>query len=207
MQPRIPERFLSDRKPLPLRVKRLTDSPYAKLERGLPGDVGYDLLLLENVTLEPGVPQKLGHGLAIQPADGYYTLILPRSSTLSRSQDSVSFAETVSTGNEVSYRKATKKDVKDFPILAPANSNWLKAGAIIINNLTPVYVAPGVIDPTYRGEFMTSALNLGKTPLTLKAGQSISQLIVCRKYETDVEYVDDLSKTVRANGGFGSTGK
>jgi dUTP pyrophosphatase len=66
--------------------------------------------------------------------------------------------------------------------------------------------APGTIDPGYRGELRVILLNLGREPYTIRAGDRIAQMIVA-KYEA-VEWVEqDLARSVRGSGGFGSSGR
>lgn len=65
----------------------------------------------------------------------------------------------------------------------------------------------GTIDSDYRGEFSVVLINLGKEPFIIEPNMRIAQAIVS-KYEHVVwQEVDELSKTERGIGGFGSTGK
>ena len=53
-------------------------------------------------------------------------------------------------------------------------------------------------------------MNLSNTPFVINPGERIAQLVIA-KYEQlawdPVESLDDLGKTDRGQGGFGSTGK
>ena len=65
----------------------------------------------------------------------------------------------------------------------------------------------GVIDADYTGEIMAVVENRGQTPQIIKAGERFAQLIIEEYVHTDVVEVDELDETVRAGGGFGSTGQ
>ena len=65
----------------------------------------------------------------------------------------------------------------------------------------------GVIDSDYRGEIMAVIENRGQIPYVIKAGERFCQLVIQEYVHTDVVEVDKLDDTVRAGGGFGSTGQ
>lgn len=64
----------------------------------------------------------------------------------------------------------------------------------------------GVIDPGYRGEIKVVLTNLSELPHTIAPGDRIAQLRLVRRIEATFEEVASLDETVRAAGGFGSTG-
>ncbi len=64
----------------------------------------------------------------------------------------------------------------------------------------------GVIDPGYRGEIKVVLTNLAAISQTVAAGDRVAQLRLVRRIEATFEVVDSLDETVRAGGGFGSTG-
>ena len=64
----------------------------------------------------------------------------------------------------------------------------------------------GVIDADYRGEIMAVIENRGQIPQIIKAGERFAQLIIEEYVHTDVIEVEELDDTIRAGGGFGSTG-
>ena len=69
--------------------------------------------------------------------------------------------------------------------------------------------APGTIDEDYRGELMVLLVNLGGEPATIQPGNRIAQLVVAPVTRVRVEarsQVDNLGRTDRGEGGFGSTG-
>src|ERR1700722_16817735 len=65
----------------------------------------------------------------------------------------------------------------------------------------------GVIDAGYRGEILILMTNLGQTPVTLKAGEKIAQMIPVPVLTGAVEVVDSLQESIRAEKGFGSSGQ
>lgn len=64
----------------------------------------------------------------------------------------------------------------------------------------------GVIDCDYRGEVMVALHNHTDTPQTVAKGERIAQLVITPYVVADFEEADELSETVRGEGGFGSTG-
>ena len=65
----------------------------------------------------------------------------------------------------------------------------------------------GVIDSDYRGEIKVALHNHGKTDQTVAIGERIAQLVIAPYLFVEYEEKDELSDTVRGEGGFGSTGR
>ena len=65
----------------------------------------------------------------------------------------------------------------------------------------------GVIDSDYRGEIMVALHNHGDEPKTVESGERIAQLVLVPYLTAEFDEVDELSDTVRGEGGFGSTGR
>ncbi|KAI5171045.1 dUTP pyrophosphatase [Nematocida sp. LUAm3] len=65
----------------------------------------------------------------------------------------------------------------------------------------------GIIDSDYRGELFVLLLNTGSLPFTYGVNDRIAQLVILPVFQGPVETVTSLTETVRAAGGFGSTGK
>ena len=65
----------------------------------------------------------------------------------------------------------------------------------------------GVIDSDYRGEIMVALHNHADTPATVLAGERVAQLVITPFLKAEFELSEDLSDTVRGEGGFGSTGR
>ena len=65
----------------------------------------------------------------------------------------------------------------------------------------------GVVDADYRGEVMVALHNHTDKEQKIEAGERIAQLVIAPFLKADFELTDELSSTVRGEGGFGSTGK
>ncbi len=65
----------------------------------------------------------------------------------------------------------------------------------------------GVIDADYRGEIMVALHNHGVSAQTVDPGERIAQLVIAPYIVGAFHQVDELSDTVRGEGGFGSTGR
>ncbi|MBO1029805.1 dUTP diphosphatase [Tessaracoccus sp. SD287] len=67
--------------------------------------------------------------------------------------------------------------------------------------------APGVIDSGYRGEIQVNLINHDPhTPIALKRGDRIAQLVIQTVVTADFQPVEDLDDTARGTGGHGSSG-
>lgn len=64
----------------------------------------------------------------------------------------------------------------------------------------------GVIDSGYRGEYMIALMNLGKQEYKIEKGDKIAQVLIQKVEHPDVLVAEELSKTSRGAGGFGSSG-
>lgn len=67
-------------------------------------------------------------------------------------------------------------------------------------------VATGVIDADYRGEWKVIMYNYSSTPLEIKVGERIAQVVLRPTIQRKFEAVDELQESARGTGGFGSTG-
>jgi dUTP pyrophosphatase len=65
----------------------------------------------------------------------------------------------------------------------------------------------GVIDAGYRGEILVLMTNLGEAAVELKAGEKIAQMIPVPVLTGEVETVERLEESARAEKGFGSSGR
>ncbi len=65
----------------------------------------------------------------------------------------------------------------------------------------------GVVDCDYRGEIMVALHNHSTEPQTVCKDERIAQMVITPYVTADFEEADDLSDTVRGEGGFGSTGR
>ena len=82
----------------------------------------------------------------------------------------------------------------------PRSGLALKHGITLVNT-------PGTIDSDYRGEVGVILINLSTEEFIVNPGERIGQLVLQKVYKMEFESVDELSTTVRAEGGFGHTGK
>jgi dUTP pyrophosphatase len=82
----------------------------------------------------------------------------------------------------------------------PRSGLAARCGMAIVN-------APGTVDADYRGEIQVIVINLDpSTPVRLQRGDRIAQLVIQRVERAQFVEVDELPDSVRAAGGFGSTG-
>src|SRR4051794_3375162 len=82
----------------------------------------------------------------------------------------------------------------------PRSGLAARAGLALVN-------APGTIDSGYRGEIKVIVINLDpREPIRLRRGDRLAQLLVQRVEHAQFVEVDQLPDSVRAEGGFGSTG-
>ncbi len=65
----------------------------------------------------------------------------------------------------------------------------------------------GVIDADYRGEIMVALHNHTDSPAMVEGGERVAQLAIVPFLKAEFNEVEELSETVRGEGGFGSTGK
>jgi dUTP pyrophosphatase len=79
-----------------------------------------------------------------------------------------------------------------------------RSGLSVKHNLE---VGAGWVDSDYRGEVCVELKNLSSKPFQIAPGDRIAQLILIKVAEADLVEVDELMKTDRGAGGFGSTGK
>ncbi len=82
----------------------------------------------------------------------------------------------------------------------PRSGLALKHGVTVLN-------APGTIDSDYRGEVKVVLINLGSADFLVHPGDRIAQLVIAPVVRAGLEVVASLDTTVRADGGYGSTGR
>ncbi|MGN0329052.1 MAG: dUTP diphosphatase [Lachnospira sp.] len=64
----------------------------------------------------------------------------------------------------------------------------------------------GVIDSDYRGELIVALHNHSQADVTVEPGERVAQIVLAPYITADFNEVEELSDTVRGEGGFGSTG-
>ena len=82
---------------------------------------------------------------------------------------------------------------------------YARSGLATKNGLAPANKV-GVIDADYRGEVMVSLFNQSGIPQTVEPGERLAQMIITPFLKADFTVSDELSDTLRGQGGFGSTG-
>ena len=82
---------------------------------------------------------------------------------------------------------------------------FARSGLAIKHGLAPANCV-GVIDSDYRGEVCVGLVNQTDQPYTVQPDERIARMVISPVLLPDIEVVDELSDTVRAGGGFGSTG-
>ena len=84
-----------------------------------------------------------------------------------------------------------------------------RSGMALVRGLF-VLNAPGVIDPSYRGEVGVVLANIGKHHEVINPGERIAQLLIVRTSVTQFVHdpaIFDNNQTARGSKGYGSTGR
>ena len=107
---------------------------------------------------------------------------------------------------------------------APNNSCWIPTGISVAfsedyeiqirprsglaakNNIT-ILNTPGTIDSDYRGELKIILFNHGHKEFIINNKDRVAQMVLTPVLKMELEETNDLSNTLRGEGGFGSTGK
>ena len=84
--------------------------------------------------------------------------------------------------------------------IRPRSGLAYKYGISVLNS-------PGTIDSDYRGEIKVLLINHSDTDFEIKIGERIAQGVIQKVIQAKFEEVEELNKTARGAGGFGSTGK
>ncbi len=80
-----------------------------------------------------------------------------------------------------------------------------RSGLAFKKNIT-VINSPGTIDADYRGEIGVALINLSSQEFEVKQGERIAQMVIAKHEHAQWTEVNELNKTKRGAGGFGSTG-
>ncbi len=84
--------------------------------------------------------------------------------------------------------------------IRPRSGLAYKHGITVLNS-------PGTIDADYRGEIGVLLVNLSSDDFTIEDGERVAQMVIAKHEQPALTLVKSLDETVRADGGFGSTGK
>lgn len=84
--------------------------------------------------------------------------------------------------------------------IRPRSGMSIKHGITLINCV-------GTIDEDYRGEVCVPVVNISNEAYTIQPQERIAQMVISKYEQAKIEVVTQLTKTIRGEGGFGSTGK
>lgn len=171
-----------------VKVKKLTENAKLPVKLNNPNDFCYDVYATSCTEVSPGV-YKYGIGLAFE---------------IIRGKEEIG---TIREGDEFNTSNMLRKATIDFNNpniklsldLRPRSSIY-KTGMILAN-------CEGTIDEFYRGEASAVFYHLMKKLPIYKVGDRIGQLKLGFTLNIDWVETDELTETVRGEGGFGSTGK
>jgi dUTP pyrophosphatase len=80
-----------------------------------------------------------------------------------------------------------------------------RSGLALKDNIF-VLNSPGTIDSDYRGEIKVILANFSQNDFVINNGARIAQMVLAPYVQATFSTVEDLDKTERGEGGFGSTG-
>lgn len=92
------------------------------------------------------------------------------------------------------------KDPGYAALILPRSGMGHKHG-IVLGNLV------GLIDSDYQGQLLVSAWNRSQVAFTIEPMERIAQLVIVPVVQARFNVVDAFPASVRADGGYGSTGK
>ncbi len=104
-------------------------------------------------------------------------------------------------GNTVILRTGLGVEVPSGYELQVRSRSGLASRGVFVTN------GPGTIDSDYRGEIKIMLSHLGTTAVDIAVGDRIAQLVLAPVTRAAVEEVDELTPTLRGEGGLGSTGR
>lgn len=90
---------------------------------------------------------------------------------------------------------------KNYGIFILPRSGMGHKKKIIISN------SPGLIDSDFRGVLHVSLFNLSGENYIVKPGDRIAQMLITPVIHMEPTFVDELSDTIRGEGGFGHSGR
>ena len=103
-------------------------------------------------------------------------------------------SELIPTGISIAIPEDTEVQIR------PRSGLAAKSNISVLNT-------PGTIDSDYRGEIKIILFNHGKENFVINNNDRIAQMILMPILKAEFEEVENLPKTLRGSGGFGSTGK
>ena len=103
-------------------------------------------------------------------------------------------SELIPTGISIAIPEDTEVQIR------PRSGLAAKSNISVLNT-------PGTIDSDYRGEIKIILFNHGKEDFVINNKDRIAQMILMPIVKAEFAEVENLPKTLRGSGGFGSTGK
>ena len=103
-------------------------------------------------------------------------------------------SELISTGLSVAFSEEYEIQIRP------------RSGLAAKNNIS-VLNTPGTIDSDYRGELKVIIYNHGNQDFIVNNNDRIAQMILTPVIKMELQETNELPKSVRGEGGFGSTGK
>ncbi len=83
--------------------------------------------------------------------------------------------------------------------IRPRSGLALKQGITCLNS-------PGTVDSDYRGELKVILINLSNAEQVIHHGDRIAQMVITKTEKAELVLVEQLSESLRGEGGFGHTG-
>lgn len=99
----------------------------------------------------------------------------------------------VRTGLQIELPKGTEAQIR------PRSGLALKHSITVLNS-------PGTIDEGYRGEIQIILINHGKENFKIEKQMRIAQMVIAPVLKVNIIETENLSDSVRLEGGFGSSG-
>lgn len=145
-------------------------------------DSGFDLVSVEDVIVEPGQTVKVPTGLAFAIPPGYELQIRPRSGISSKS----------------------KLRVSNTP--GTVDAGYRGEVAVSMDNIYSLINWPEKTVETLDGKRLETEEWHAVGTYLIRKGDRIAQGVIAPVYQARFEEVDELDKTERGTGGFGSSG-
>ena len=153
-------------------------------------DFGYDVYAISEKEISPGVWQ-YGLGFGLQVVRDEQIVDMTKSVL-----DTGTNSENMYLPNYIDL----KTSPLDIAISIRPRSGIYKTGMVLVN-------APGTGDEPYTGEYRVTMYHLIPALPRYKVGDKIAQLHLDLTFPMNFIEVDELNKTDRGDGGFGSTDK
>lgn len=146
------------------------------------GDSGFDLVAVEDITIEPGETVKVPTGLAFELPEGYELQIRPRSGITLK----------------------TKLRVQ----LGTVDAEYRGEIGVIVDNIAedPFENVVPYLSHIDGNDYRTDGEIYPNETYIIRKGDRIAQGVIAPVAKMEFEEVDKLSDTERSNKGFGSTG-